>query len=56
MLPSILEDGGVLILVAQIYFSKNATYFEQIYCPSSGVSTLYTHQQIFVMLVMSSVC
>jgi len=30
---------------------KNSTCFGQIYCPSSGVSTLYTQQQVFVMLV-----
>jgi len=39
------------------YFLKfrlitNTTCFGQIYCPSSGVSTLYTQQQVFVMLVM----
>ena len=27
---------------------KNSTCLRQIYCPSSGVSTLYTHQQVFV--------
>jgi hypothetical protein len=31
---------------------KNTTCFGQIYFPSSGVSTLYTQQQVFVMLVM----
>jgi len=33
---------------------KNST--GQIYCPSSGVSTLYTQQQVFVMVVMLTVC
>jgi len=28
---------------------KNSTCFRQIYCPSSGVSTLYTQQKVFVM-------
>ena len=31
---------------------KNSTCFRQIYSPSSGVSTLYTQQQVFVILVM----
>jgi len=35
---------------------KNSTYFGQIYCPSSGVSTLYTQQKVFVMLVLLTVC
>ena len=35
---------------------KNSTCFGQIDCPSSGVSTLYTQQQVFVMLVMLTVC
>jgi hypothetical protein len=34
---------------------KNSKYFGQIYCPSSGVSTLYKQQQAFVMLVMLTV-
>ena len=34
---------------------KNSTCFGQIYRPSSGVSTLYTQQQVFVMLVMLTV-
>jgi len=29
---------------------KNSTCFGQIYCPSSGVSSLYTQQLVFVML------
>jgi len=35
---------------------KNSTFFVQIYCPSSGVSTLYTQQKVFVMLDMFTVC
>ena len=35
---------------------KNSTCFGQIYCPSSGVLTLYTQQQVFVMLLMLTVC
>ena len=35
---------------------KTSTCFEQTYCPSSGVSTLYTQQQVFVMQVMFTVC
>jgi len=35
---------------------KNSTCFVHIYCPSSGVSKLYTQQQVFVMLVMLTVC
>jgi len=31
---------------------KNSIYFGQIYCPSSGVSTLYVQQYAFVMLVL----
>jgi len=31
---------------------KYSTFFGQIYCPSLGVSTLYTKQKVFVMLVM----
>jgi hypothetical protein len=35
---------------------KNSTCFGQIYCPSSGVSTLYTQKLVCVMLVMLTVC
>jgi len=35
---------------------KYSTCFGQIYCPSSGVSTLYTQQLVLVMLVMLTVC
>jgi hypothetical protein len=35
---------------------KNSTCFRQICCPSTEVSMLYTQQQLFVMLVMSTVC
>ena len=30
--------------ISQIHFGKNSKYFGQIYCPSTGVSTLYTQQ------------
>jgi len=35
---------------------KNSTCFRQIYCPSSGVLTLYSQQLVFVILVMLTVC
>jgi hypothetical protein len=35
---------------------KNSTYFEQTYCPSSGVLTLYSQQLVFVILVILTVC
>jgi len=35
---------------------KNSTCFGQIYCLLSGVSTLYAQQQLFVILVMLTVC
>ena len=41
---------------SNLFFIKISTCFGQIYFPSSGVSTLYTQQQVFVMLVMSTVC
>jgi len=41
---------------SNLFLIKNSTCFRQIYCPSSGVSTLYTQQQVFVMLVMLTVC
>jgi len=31
---------------------QNSTCFGQIYCPSWGVLILYTHQLVFVILVM----
>jgi hypothetical protein len=31
-------------LFLEFILVKNSKYFEQIYCPSSGVSTLYTQQ------------
>jgi len=31
---------------------KNSSCFGQIYCPSSGVSTLYTQQYVLVMLTV----
>jgi len=39
-------------LILKFILVKNSTCFGQIYCPSLGVSTLYTQQQVFVMLVM----
>jgi hypothetical protein len=35
---------------------KNSICFGQIYCPSSGVSILYSQQLVFVVLVMLTVC
>jgi len=35
---------------------KNSTCFAQIYSSSSRVSTMYTQQQVFVMLVVLTVC
>ena len=43
-------------LFLKFIFIKNSTRFGQIYCPSSGVSTLYTQQLVFVMLVILTVC
>ena len=37
---------------SNLFLIKNSTCFGQIYCPSSGVSTLYTQQQVFVIHVM----
>ena len=34
---------------SNLFLVKNSTCFGQIYCPSSGVSTLYTQQQVFVI-------
>ena len=42
-------------LLFKFILISNCTCFGQIYCPSSGVSTLYTQQQVFVMLVMLTV-
>jgi hypothetical protein len=60
-----LEDRASLIysynksqrdaLFLKFILVKNSTCFGQIYCPSSGVSTLYTKQEVFVMLVMLTV-
>jgi len=41
---------------SSLFLIKNSTCFRQIYCPSSGVSTLYTQQLVFVKLVMLTVC
>ena len=38
------------------FLIKSSTCFGQIYCPSSGVLTLYKQLQLFVMLVMLTVC
>jgi hypothetical protein len=43
-------------LVLNLILVKNSACFGQICCPSSGVSTLYTQQQAFIMLVMLTVC
>jgi hypothetical protein len=40
------------VLILKFVLIKYSTYFGQIYCPSSGVSTLYTQQWVFVMLVL----
>ena len=45
-----------VLFFSNLFLIKNSTYFGQIYCPSSGVSTLYTQQQIFFMLVELTVC
>jgi len=41
---------------SNLFLINNSTYFGQIYCPSSGVSTVHTQQQVFVMPVMLTVC
>jgi hypothetical protein len=43
-------------LFVKFILIKNSTCFGQICYPSTGVSTLYTQQQVFVMLVMLTVC
>jgi len=43
-------------LLLKFILAKNSTCFGQIYCPSSGVSKLYTQQEVYVMLVMLTVC
>jgi len=43
-------------LFLKFIFIKNCTCFGQIYWLSSGVSTLYTQQMVFFMLVMLTVC
>jgi len=35
---------------------KSSTYFGEIYCPSSGILILYSQQQVYVILVMLTVC
>jgi hypothetical protein len=39
-------------LFLKFIFIKDSTCFGQIYCPSSGVSPLYTQQYVFVVLFM----
>jgi len=43
------------LLLLKFILKKNSTSFGQFYCPSSGVSTLYTQQKVFVMLVTLTV-
>ena len=43
-------------LILNFILVKNSTCFEQIYCPSSGVLILYSQQQVFVILVMLTLC
>jgi hypothetical protein len=43
-------------LFTKFILIQNSICFGQIYCPSSGVSTLYTQQYVFVILMMLSVC
>ena len=40
---------------SNLFLVKNSSCFRQIYCLSSGVSTLFTQQQVFVMLVLQTV-
>jgi len=44
------------VLFLKFILIKNSTCFAQMYHPSSGVSTLYTKQYVFVMLVELTVC
>jgi hypothetical protein len=39
-------------LFLNFIFIKNSIYFGQIYRPSSGVTKMYTQQQVFVMLTV----
>ena len=41
---------------SNLFLIKNYTCFGQIYCPSSGASTLYTQQEIFDILIMLTIC
>jgi len=43
-------------LILNFILAKNSTCFGQIYCPSSRVLILYSHQLVFVILVMLTVC
>jgi len=42
-------------LFLKFILMKCSTYFGQIYCPSSRVSTLYTQQYVFGMLLQLTV-
>ena len=39
---------------SNLFLIKNSTCFGQIYCPSSGVSTLYTQQYLYVFVMLVS--
>jgi hypothetical protein len=47
------QQDALLLNFILIY---NSTYFGQTYCPSSGVSILYSQQLVFVILFMLTVC
>ena len=42
--------------ISNLFLLKKSTCFGQIDCASSGVSTLYTQQLVFVTLVLLTVC
>jgi len=43
-------------LILKFILVKNSTCFGQIYCTSSGVSTTFTQQLVYVVIVMLTVC
>jgi len=43
-------------LFLKLILIKNSTCFGQIYCPSSGVSTLYTHATVNLTSVTNTCC
>ena len=47
------SQGDALFL--KFILINTSTRFGKIYCPSSGVLTLYKQQQVFVILVMLTV-